>query len=669
MSACKYTERISAAECIGDSLSKINQNFENLDHSLCEKSTPKPGHATTISSQVNELGDAVFKINTQNSFFYKTTFDSLQVATQGTKTLIDGTPLTVTTFPYVGTLGNPKPTATFTSTALTNKPPTVSLYWVASGDSAPVTTFNLNSATPTDKGQTWLNGTVTSLLKTGSNLYVGGTFTTAGSALAEKISRINLTSSIGTVDTTNPFTNLGLQGEVRDIVEHTITYAGSPRTYIIIGGSFESVGIRGKGLIIYDTTNNIFYPFYVNGEVNAIKVRSGVVMVGGNFDYVNTGTSTASIFSGRRVYSNGLFTVSLAGLAAGQTTAALADASSAFAARAVINSIEYYPAASLFYVGGEFKVKETIDKLKCQNVCCLRFNGSAYVLYESWRPIVNGPVYKVYLDDNTATGGSAYLYVAGEFSEVHSQTQFYLTPRIKDDFTTKYYNAFAVRLSDLLSVRTTPETINDWKPRFNGPVTNVLAHDNNAASHVYCYGKQTAVNDTSVNYLVAITKASSPNRGEIVSNWNPSIQNSPSLINNALIRGSNGLIVGGNFTEANSVKRYNLAEIADTSLAISSLSAVVWDFGAQSVAVGSSLSFSPSSTYTQRLTSYPNTYDRINTATFTVPSDSFRGLQQGQLLRFALKRPGNSPIVDSLSATDDSFKNDVHVIGYKLDFN
>jgi hypothetical protein len=669
MSACKYTERISAAECIGDSLSKINQNFQNLDYGLCGKATPKPGHATSVTSQVTELGDAIYKINALNSYVYKTTFDSLQVATQSPVSLKDGTPLTITTFPYVGTLASAKPIATFTSVALTDKAPTVSLYWLASGVSAPLTTFNLNSASPTDKGQTWFNGTVTSLLKTGTNLYVGGTFTTVGSALAEKISRINLTSSAGTFDPTNPITNLGSHGEVREIVEHTITYSGSPRTYLIVGGSFESPGIRGKGLLIYDTTNNIFHHFYVNGEVNAIKVRNGTVMVGGSFDYVNTGTASASTFSGKRVYSNGLFTVSLGGLAAGLTTAALSDASSIFEPRATINSIEYYASGSLFYVGGEFKVRETVDKLKCQNVCCIRFSGSSYVLYEAWRPIVNGPVYKVYIDDNISTGDSAYLYIAGEFSEVYSQTQFYLTPRIKDDFNTKFYNAFAVKLTDLATLRTTPLTINDWKPKFNGPVTNLLAHSNIASSHIYCYGKQTTVNDESVNYLVAVTKASSPVRGEVVSNWRPSLQNSPSLLNNALIRGTNGLIVGGNFTEANTFKRYNLAEIADTTSAVTSLSNVVWDFGAQPISIGSSLSFNTSSIYTERVSAVPFAYDNINVTSFTVPEDTFRGLHGGQMIRYTVKRPGNSSAIGLLPATNETFRQDVYVVGYKVDFN
>ena len=35
MSTCNYTQQIAASECIGDSLVKINNNFSNLDNSLC----------------------------------------------------------------------------------------------------------------------------------------------------------------------------------------------------------------------------------------------------------------------------------------------------------------------------------------------------------------------------------------------------------------------------------------------------------------------------------------------------------------------------------------------------------------------------------------------------------------------------------------------------------
>jgi hypothetical protein len=664
MSACKYTERISASECIGDSLTKINQNFENLDQSLCEQTDPKPGHATTVSTQITELGEFLYKVNAQNSYAYNARFDSLQVATYNPVTLTDGTPLMVTTFPYDAIPANPKPIATFTSIALTDKPPVVSLYWVASGNKIPLTTFNLNSATPTNKGQTWFNGTVTSLLSTGNSLYVGGTFTAVGSALAEKVARINLTTPTGTVDSANPITNLGEYGEVRQITETTITIAGSPRTFIAFGGSFENAGIRGRGLLIFDSTTGAFHHFYVNGEVNALRARDNILWVGGKFDYVNYGTSSASTFSGRRIYSNGLFTVALNGLAAGLTTATIEDKSTIFEERATVNAIELYQTESLLYLGGEFKIKETVEKLKCQNVCCINSNGT---LYESWRPIINGPVYKLKLDDNRATGSSVYLYIGGEFTEVYSQTQFYLSPRIKDEDTIKFYNAFAVKLTDLASLRSTPETIITWKPKFNGPVTNLLPHDDSASSHIYCYGKQTTVNDVAVNYLVAITKASSFGGGKIVTEWTPAIQNSPSLINNALIRGSNGLIVGGNFTEVNTAKRYNLAEIADTTATLPALSGFVWDFGAQSLAVGSNLSFNTS--HTSRVSAYPFVYDGVNVTSFAVPSDVFQGLRHGQLLRFTVKRPGNSATVGVLSATDDTFKSSVHVIGYKVDFN
>jgi hypothetical protein len=667
MSACNYTEKISPSECIGDSLIKINENFQNLDFGLCEKPSPSPGHATSISLEQAELGDTFYKTHARNSFVYNTKFDSfVGSAGETTITLNDNTPLKVTEFPYESSTATIKPTVSFTATSLTNKPPVMSLYWVASGDGLPLTTFDLNSATSVDKGQTWFDDAVTSLLDDGTHMYVGGKFTTVGGNLAEKVARINTSSSVGTFDSTNPITNLGSFGEIRQIVKATVTISGAPRKFLIFGGTFENIGVRGRGLLVYNQTDNIFSHFYVHGEVNALAVRDNILWVGGRFEYVNTGTSSAGVYSGRRVYTNGLFTVALDGLFLGLTTAALTDRSKHFEPKATINSIQYYSPDSLFYVGGDFRINESPGKIKCQSVCCLFSNGN---LYETWRPIINGPVNKLYIDDTTAGGNSVYLYIAGNFSGVHSQTQFYLHPRVKDDFTTKFYNAVAVKLTNLTALVTTPTVVSDWKPRFNGSISSFLAHDNSPNTHLYCYGKYNAVNDKQTNFLSAITKASAFVKGELLTDWIPSIQNSPEILSNALLRGSNGLVVGGNFTEVNNEPRYNLAEVGDTTYAAPSLSSFAWDFGAHVNPIGSSLSLSATTTYTQRVSAFPNTFDDINVTSFTVPNNTFAGLHQGELLRFFVRRPGNSSAIGALSATDDSFKETVHVVGYKLDFN
>ena len=50
MSTCNYTTQISGSECIGDSLTKINTNFSNLDESLCTLNTNFINLTSTIPS-------------------------------------------------------------------------------------------------------------------------------------------------------------------------------------------------------------------------------------------------------------------------------------------------------------------------------------------------------------------------------------------------------------------------------------------------------------------------------------------------------------------------------------------------------------------------------------------------------------------------------------------
>lgn len=50
MSTCNYTTQISGSECIGDSLTKINSNFSNLDSSLCNLNTNFINLTSTIPS-------------------------------------------------------------------------------------------------------------------------------------------------------------------------------------------------------------------------------------------------------------------------------------------------------------------------------------------------------------------------------------------------------------------------------------------------------------------------------------------------------------------------------------------------------------------------------------------------------------------------------------------
>ena len=419
---------------------------------------------------------------------------------------------------------------------------------------------------------------------------------------------------------------------------------------------------------MYSITDNLVYPFYVNGSVNAIFEINQMLYVGGCFDYVNYGTGSASTFSGQRVDSNGFFIVDLSGLLNGFTKGAISDASMFLGPHATINEFVHFQGT--IYIGGEFKVNDATGNVMCQNACSVDTSGN---LLTNWKPIFDGQVFTLHIDDTTSLGDSVYIYVGGIFTKHYTSSQFYFQPRPEDYLQTVFYNAAAIQITNTSAMLPSPKIVKEWKPKFSGPVTRFASHDHDPSSHVYCYGLSTTVNDRSSCYLAAITKASAFIKGELIETWCTSIQNGPELINSSLLRDSfNGsLIVGGNFTKVGNLFRYNLAEIGDTDNTYppGPLSGVNLDFGAQVVSPGLPLTLNLTSNTIKRTSATPFLNYFVNSTTFSVPIEEFKGFTEGQLIRFFVRRPGNANSIGTLPATDDIFKKDIHLIGWKVNFN
>lgn len=664
MSACKFTNKILPSECLGDSLEKINNNFSSLDENLCNQPLPLDGHGTSAQVYTTEQQKSRFDIAAENSIIYGTKFDSLRVCFQNNLSLGDGTSLQVTTFPYSSATIDTKPLATFSTASLTDKPPQVTFYYAASGSNT-TTLYNLNSATSElNKGPIWFGDTVTALLSANNRLYVGGRFNQVGGNLSQRFAEINLSTQAGSY-IANPITNLGSTGEVRKIVKTTAIQSSVLKDILALGGSFQSIGIRGRGLVVHNQTDNVIFPFYVNGEVNALYAIGEFLYVGGNFDYVNYGTSSLSLFSGQRLETNGLFAISLPGLLQGLTRGALSDRSSIFEGEAIVNDIVEYQ--NFLYIGGQFKIKES-NQYQYQNLCSLTQDGS---LIQTWKPITNGPVYTLHIDDNTELGDSVYLYIGGKFSRYYNGTQYYLQPRTSDSFSTEFHNAVAIKLTEGPSFLISPSVVGSWKPKFNDEVTKFASHDADKDTHVYCYGKFTSINEDSVNYLAAVQKASTFGGGQVLKDWVTSVPTSPDTINSALIRVNESLIVGGSFTKIGDQFRYRLARIADSDNVVltRSLSSINWDFGAQLLTIGSPIALNLTSSTVQRYESKPLISNAVNAVTFDVDEEHFSNLTKGQPIRFFLRRPGNQSALGSLPSTNDTFVSNVNVLGWKVDFN
>jgi hypothetical protein len=646
MSVCNYTQLVSPNTCLGDSLATFNANFSALDEGLCDIPDVLPGVGIVTDFEVSEQNHSAIRVSTKNSFVYDVNFDYKTVATSSTITLADGTTTPVTTFPYISSVGDTQPLAIFSTASLTDATPKVTLFWTASGSDNLTVYATNSSSSPSDEGPIHFNGPITSLLSSGNVLYVGGEFTSVGGVDCKKFCALNISG--GAVDPTlgavgslvgNPLSAYGDLGTVGTI--QAIAESGN---LLIVAGSFESVA-KGKGLTILDRSTGIVYPFYVNGVVNDLLVVGTDLYVGGTFDYINYLAQSVSVISGLRVYTNGLIKISLSTLIGFPNSSIdLSFANTVrglFSGPATINT--FAEKSGTIYIGGSFSIG-SVSGLTAKGLAILNSDGTQN---PSWKPIVGGDVY------TTSTDGD-YLYVGGDFKSIHTASQFYSNPRINDD-STKAYNAICFNTS----TPTSPTLESNWKPNFNGPVTNFAFHDNSFSSYVYCYGRFTKVNNSSAGYAAALQK--SYNNIVEADNllWNVSLQSGPVLINQGLSRFANSVIIGGTFIKVNSSDRFYLARVngVDETLSTASLSSVNWQIGAQVCSPGMNLSMDLTNYISA--SSFPGPYGTVNQTTVLADFETFAGYLAGDLVKFFVRRNGLS----------DAFSKPAHVIGWKVDFN
>jgi hypothetical protein len=663
MSSCKFTENIKDYECLGDSLKKINNNFANLDSGLCEIPSPNAGSGISITPFTTEQEYSFYKVATTNSFQYGTRFDSSVLCTNKPLSLADGSALQVLTFPYLSVEDDPKPTATFTAVAQTANTPKVTLYWTASGNDY-TTVYPLNSAiSELNKGKIWFNGPVTTIVEASpTSLYVAGGFTEVNGEYAEKNVEIDISVQGGKILGV-PMPNLGKLGEIKSLKKTSVVANFANNELLIAAGSFESIGIRGKGLLIYNKTTKIYYPWYVNGEVNALEIIGNTLYVGGMFDYINYGSSSASEYSGQRFCTKGFFSLNLTELLEGLVLNALTDRSAEFSTNATIYCFATYN--NMLFIGGDFSIRNN-NVVTYKNLCS--YNLSDFSLIETWKPLTNGPVYTLTIDNTISRGGSVFLYIGGKFTSYHTFQEYYSEPRSKKS-DHKCYNAVAVRLTQYSDPIIPYKIVPDWKPKVKGTVTRFISHDNEPDSFVYCYGSFQSISEHACSHIAALRKVESTVKNDLVHpTWKPGLQKGPNEFspNSIYKTANNTLIIGGNFTQVGDSVRYNLVEVADIknySLLTHTLSSIVWDCGAHILSPGMNLNIDYFSSTTMRVTSYPVDFQQLNATEFLMDEEQFKGIVPGQPIRFFIRRPGLS------CYTNDTLKIPAHVISWKVDFN
>ena len=640
MSVCNYTQPVSPNTCLGDSLATFNANFSALDEGLCGIPDVLPGLGIMVSEEVSEQIHSAVRVSTKNSFVYDVNFDYNTIATSGTIALADGTTAPVMTFPYTNAARTAQPLAVFSTAALTDAIPKVTLFWTASG-SDNLTVYATNSASsPSSKGPIYFNGPVTTLLSSGNLLYVGGEFTKVGGTTCNKFCSINITGgtshpTLGATGSVTTRYDLGAKGTV-----HAVSEYGN---YLIIGGSFES-SAYGKGLTIINKSNpSSYYGFYVNGTVNELIVVGTDLYVGGTFDYVNYTAQSASVISGLRVLTNGLLKINLSYLQYGPSSIDQTFAQNTknlFTGPATINAFEQK--SGTIYIGGSFSIGN-LANLTAKNFAVLYPDGTQNL---SCKQIVGGDVFTLAVDGN-------YLYVGGAFNFVSDVSKYF--PSTGSRQITEAHNAICYKVL----TSTTPTLETNWKPKFNGPVTKFAFHDTQYSSYVYCYGRFTQVNNSAAGYVAAIEKSYNNTKYGKEQVWKVNLQSGPPLINQGLARYANSIIIGGSFVKVNSSDRFYLARVngVGETLSTKALSAVNWDFGAQVCSPGMDLAMDLTEYIT--VSSFPSVYGTVNQTTVLADFETFAGYMQGDLVKFFVRRAG---LLDTLTKS-------VHVLGWKVDFN
>ena len=398
------------------------------------------------------------------------------------------------------------------------------------------------------------NSTVRALAVSGSDVYVGGNFTTLNipATVRNRLAKIP-TAGTGTVDASwNPNVN----GEV-----DALAVSGSD---LYVGGGFSTMNGAtarvdlAKIPISGDGTVDASWDPHSNGTVSALAVSGSDVYVGGNFSTLNGGTAArlflakipaagdgtvdpswapnannivyALAVAGADVYVGGFFTTLNGGTTARNFLAKIpaagdgtVDASWDPNPNNIVHALA--TSGSDVYAGGELTRANVTTR---NRLARLNADGS---LDASWDPNANDSVVRL------ALSGSD-LYVGGIFTTLNGSTT----------------------RNRLAKIPTTGDGTVDasWDPNANDQVGALAV----SGSAVYVGGIFTTLNgSTTRNHLAKIPTAGS---GTVDASWDPNVSAAiPSTVRiNVLTVSATDVYVGGVFTTLNgSTTRNRLAKI------------------------------------------------------------------------------------------------------------
>ena len=342
-----------------------------------------------------------------------------------------------------------------------------------------------------------VNGPVNALAVSGSDVYVGGGFSTLNGATARSaLAKIPLSSSTGTVD---PDWNPNANGSV-----FALAVSGSD---VYVGGNFSTLnGGTAARLFLAkipaagDGTVDASWNPSANNIVNALAVSGTDVYVGGSFTTLNGGTAARNFLAKIPAAGDG-------------TVDAGWDPNPNNIVHALATS------GSDVYAGGEFTRANVTTR---NRLARLNADGS---LDASWDPNANDSVVEL------ALSGSD-LYVGGIFTTLNGSTA----------------------RNRLAKIPTSGDGTVDasWDPNANDQVSALAV----SGSDLYVGGIFTTLNgSTTRNHLAKIPTSGN---GTVDASWDPNANNN---VNTLAVSGSD-VYVGGTFTTLNgSTTRNRLAKI------------------------------------------------------------------------------------------------------------
>lgn len=678
MSSCNFTNIIPSNQCIGDSLKTINSNFLSLDTAICNTpriiETDEDIYFTPVS---DGLGYPKIKSTTASTPIYSKQFESLNsVVSLTSMMLTDGFSTSVYKFPYVISPFDVKPMATFDCISQANGTPYLTLLWSCSSSLKNIeTVYSTNSsASFLMPGNITPNDHVTTMFQDQDTLYIGGSFTKIGEIECNKMAIIDLSGGASTslgytgslISTPVNFGgDLGEEGEVTFIQKASIVTEIRTMDLLIIAGSFKSAN-RGRGLTIWDNGILTTYPFYVNGVVHDCILVNDSLYIVGYFDFINYGNSPQPLNSGQRIYTKSIAKINLKVLATSQNEKAIdvsfcEEVSQIFSSSSEIFSIVYH--SNQLFIGGDFQ-SERSGVLYHKNLMSVNLNGQEL---STWNIIVDKPVRTLMIDDPLS-----HLYVGGDFTRISTQRDTYNDLSLPLSDETIFNRAAAFDLSIPIA-----PVITDWKPKFNRSVKKFAKHNSLNDGFIYAMGNFTELNDSYIEHIAALTKATDVIDGNQVGklvNWSVYLPTSPPTVTHALLRdsreNSRSVFIGGTFTRLNKEQRFYFARVTGVgeSIDIYSRQELYWDIGMKIVSGNENYSFDFDQTPTTRAKAPIGNPNAIQKTTIKLNYKDFSAISKGQLCRFFVKRPGRVNSYNELSVSDDTFRESVYVHGWYLQF-